>query len=674
MNNETHRGHRSRPDSKTTGNNPTRTTLSACLIVKDEEISLPRCLKSIRDLADEIILVDTGSSDRTISIAEEYNCRIFRFPWIGDFSAARNESLDHASGDWIFVIDADEEVPRSEIVKMRRLIESSENEIVAVSVYNQAADTHKVSSFLPSVRFFRRRLGLRYQGIVHNRLVLAPNVPVLRGDVRLNHYGYDLSREQLEAKRRRTMILLEKQLAQNPDDAFAHFNMAQLLRGIEGLSDEDTCRRIANHAVAVIDNRTDDSSGYRGYRLMAHIQAASALSALGRYEEAETYCRAALAEKPDYLDAVMTLAHNFLAAGKPASAGEYYRRYLELLETYQPDLETIDLILHFPDAPHVAWYGLAIAAELENDLDLALQCYRKVLGGGVEYLDTYCRMADLLVKKGEPGRAEEIFEREIARNDKSTPALYGLAGALEAQGRADRAVAHLEKAIELEPDNARYYFDLGRIMIDLGQIADGIETIKKSFPIAADNPELLFTAGNRLYAAGARDEALAFYSRTLELRPENIDALNNLGNCYYGLGKYEDARLAYERLILMAPEYWPGHRNLGLAYFRLGQSESALEALTRYAEHFPGDADVFRVVGDLLSSLQRFEKAVTSYEQYLRLRPQDTTALLNLAEAYYHLGHREAARLGYRQVLKADPNCDLARKRLASLAPPVAVG
>src|SRR5262245_1489579 len=90
-------------------NNPAAASrISAAMIVRDEEAYLDDCLKSIVDEVDEIVIVDTGSRDRTCDIARRYGARLFDLPWTGDFAAARNHALDRASGDWILYIDADE--------------------------------------------------------------------------------------------------------------------------------------------------------------------------------------------------------------------------------------------------------------------------------------------------------------------------------------------------------------------------------------------------------------------------------------------------------------------------------------------------------------------------------------------------------------------------------------
>lgn len=110
-------------------------TISLCMIVKNEEQVLARCLDSIKDLMDEIIIVDTGSNDRTKEIASRYTDKIYDFKWIDDFAAARNESFSHAVMDYIYVADADEVLDRENYNKFKRLKEAMLPEIDIVQMY-----------------------------------------------------------------------------------------------------------------------------------------------------------------------------------------------------------------------------------------------------------------------------------------------------------------------------------------------------------------------------------------------------------------------------------------------------------------------------------------------------------------------------------------------------------
>src|SRR4030066_756382 len=99
-----------------------RPTISACMIVKNEEKFLAQCLKSIKDAVDEIIIVDTGSTDNTVEIAQSFGAKVYHHPWRNSFSEARNHSLSYATCDWILQIDADEALEQSDIPLLHKLI------------------------------------------------------------------------------------------------------------------------------------------------------------------------------------------------------------------------------------------------------------------------------------------------------------------------------------------------------------------------------------------------------------------------------------------------------------------------------------------------------------------------------------------------------------------------
>jgi len=98
-------------------------TLSLCMIVKNEQQFLPDCLESVRNIVDQIVIIDTGSVDNTVEIAKRYSSEVHYFKWCDDFSAARNESIKYASGDWIFWIDADERLLPESVPEIKKLME-----------------------------------------------------------------------------------------------------------------------------------------------------------------------------------------------------------------------------------------------------------------------------------------------------------------------------------------------------------------------------------------------------------------------------------------------------------------------------------------------------------------------------------------------------------------------
>lgn len=190
-----------------------RRTVSACLIVRDEEATLARCLISLLGAVDEIVVVDTGSQDRTVEIARKYGARVGEFPWQDDFAAARNAALDLATGDWVFSIDADEWLDGEEARDfLRAAAQTREN--VAFVPYVRMPNGQ---TYWATTRLFPRK-GSRWEYRIHEQIRLArpDTVGVHDETFLLRHDGYQASEEERAARRTRNQALLARQLAESP--------------------------------------------------------------------------------------------------------------------------------------------------------------------------------------------------------------------------------------------------------------------------------------------------------------------------------------------------------------------------------------------------------------------------------------------------------------------------
>src|SRR5438132_3223792 len=125
------------------------------MIVKNEEANLAECLSPVRSLVDEIVVVDTGSTDRTREVAAAWGARIFEFPWIDDFAAARNECLRHARGDWIFWLDADDRIDEKNRAKLRRLLASLSDDNIVYAMQCQGIGSFGSTASVTHYRLFR---------------------------------------------------------------------------------------------------------------------------------------------------------------------------------------------------------------------------------------------------------------------------------------------------------------------------------------------------------------------------------------------------------------------------------------------------------------------------------------------------------------------------------------
>lgn len=198
--------------------------LSVCMIVKNEEAFLADCLKSVAEAADEIVIVDTGSTDGTVEIARSFGARVLQEPWQENFSLHRNQSIAAAQGEWILQIDADEKLASTR-KEIDDLMQQATGDIGAFEVLIvDRSREGAVRSVFRFPRLFRRDADPHYTGRVHNQLqVTGKRVPA---DLQIDHFGYDLPEEKMQQKALRSKQLLLRQLEDRPDDIFALFNLA----------------------------------------------------------------------------------------------------------------------------------------------------------------------------------------------------------------------------------------------------------------------------------------------------------------------------------------------------------------------------------------------------------------------------------------------------------------
>lgn len=214
-----------------------RPRLSLCMIVKNEEETLERCLKEARPHVDEIVVVDTGSTDHTVAIAGEYADVLDEIEWPNSFSAARNHSLDLASGDFILILDGDEYLEGEEAwERLRAALADPKIACLQLPVLNVMPEGELVSADrLWHERVFLNHPNLRYSGSVHNQIQEAivafaerTRRIVSRVEAEIVHVGYALARETMKEKYRPRLTLLEQEVADARDDRYRAYYMYQL--------------------------------------------------------------------------------------------------------------------------------------------------------------------------------------------------------------------------------------------------------------------------------------------------------------------------------------------------------------------------------------------------------------------------------------------------------------
>ena len=222
------------PAQKNTLQRPVR--LSQCMIVKNEERNIEKALSWAKGAAFEQIVVDTGSTDRTVEIAESMGAKVFHFEWINDFSAAKNYAIEQATGNWIAFLDADEYFPDEDVKELMLILRNIENEptlrkmrsAIRCAIVN-VDDQGKPFLVVKQDRVFKNVPETRYSGKIHEMLVTLD--PIMQApELTIIHTGYSQSAYAETGKAVRNVDLIKEELSRDPENATLKCYLADSLR------------------------------------------------------------------------------------------------------------------------------------------------------------------------------------------------------------------------------------------------------------------------------------------------------------------------------------------------------------------------------------------------------------------------------------------------------------
>jgi glycosyltransferase involved in cell wall biosynthesis len=294
--------------------------ISLTMIVRDDEASLGRCLASVADLADEIVIVDTGSADRTREIAVAARdrhggpARVYDFAWIDDFSAARNESVRHARGDWIFWMDGDDWLDEPNRQALGRLFAGLTAENAAYQMMHvspEAADGGHPASAAPQDRLFRNLPAIRWEGRVHEQIALSASrsgAVLKRTEIAILHSGYDDDFVR-RGKIARNLRLLELQNSEQPNNPHTLFYLGMTYAMAERTADAIPC---LYHSLELLPPRSP-------FRPRGHLLLADCWRVQGDVRRAMVLCQNALVLYPDDEGLREMLKELLAAAREPPS-------------------------------------------------------------------------------------------------------------------------------------------------------------------------------------------------------------------------------------------------------------------------------------------------------------------------------------------------------------------
>lgn len=279
------------------------------MIVRNEAAFLDDCLTSIAAEVDEIVIVDTGSTDRTREIAARHGARVIDRPWADDFAAARNCALDHATADWILYIDADERLVVPSPGALRAA--TGDPDVVALSVLFEPRVNYTPYREL---RLFRRDDRIRFRGVIHETvhpdlesLVHSDGMRIEPSDIRLNHVGYE---GDLTHKHRRNLPLLEAAVKATPHRVFLWVDMAWALAALGRSEDAERACWKAIKAARAFPNPKQGADAALAWQCLVALHLETDIP------QAVRLAQRAAAALPEHLALQLVLANALFAAGE----------------------------------------------------------------------------------------------------------------------------------------------------------------------------------------------------------------------------------------------------------------------------------------------------------------------------------------------------------------------
>jgi tetratricopeptide (TPR) repeat protein len=305
-------------------------SITLAMIVKDEEATLARAITSAKDVVDEIVVVDTGSTDRTVEIATELGAKVVTHAWNDDFAAARNAGLEHATGDWILFLDADEQLVASDAAKLRDLAARPWREGFLLTIVNRVGTAGSGTALTQDVlRMFRNRPEHRFEGRIHESVLqcLPSDAPerLETAGVRIDHDGYLDTTRAAKGKSARNLKLLERQVAESAPSAYLSFNL-----GSEHLAAGDPSEAVENLAKAWELLPAKPNLDVHPYAPALAARYVAALRVTGSPAEAIEVAAEALETLDGFTDLVLEQALAYRALGDDEAAEAKLRDALRM--------------------------------------------------------------------------------------------------------------------------------------------------------------------------------------------------------------------------------------------------------------------------------------------------------------------------------------------------------
>ena len=598
-------------------------SISLCMIARDEEECIAAALESVKDLADEMIVVDTGSADRTAEVARRCGARVLPFAWGNDFAAARNAALEAARCRWILVLDADERMEAADRETIRVLARGGRREayLFEQRTYTRESDGFacgKVPDAIAAatgaaavfsdrqVRLFPNEPDLRYACEMHEHLdesLLLADVPVRDGGVVVHHDGRLRDDGRVHRK-----ALVWRALGREELDAFpAHprylYELAAQFLAL-GL-----CGAAARHAEAAL------SAAPRAWQPwnvagLAHLRA-------GERENALSCFRVALRGAGENAEVRNNLGAALMEGGESAEA--------------------------------LLWFERALEAEGDNP-------------------DILRNAAAASLFAGEPERASSHIDRSLAIDPFVAHSHAIKAEICERLGDRDGAVRVLEHMRFLADIPFKVHLKIVQLYTRMHLVAEADAAAGRAVASFPDREDVAYLAGKIAELRGDDERAAGYYRRVLAARPDHADALESIGCIYDRQERFDEALAAFREALRRRPARAQLEVNLGIVLDKLGMGDEAERCFARAMERGEQSGFAYNALGCHHARSNRFDEAFACFAKAVELEAGNASYHRNLGLACEKMRLYEKAAEAYERLAAIDPGtAPSMRERIAYL-------
>ncbi|UCF05722.1 MAG: tetratricopeptide repeat protein [bacterium] len=584
-----------------------RSGISCCMIARDEEDCIATALESVRELADEVIVVDTGSRDGTPVEARRCGARVFHSNWYNDFSEARNFAISKATKEWILVLDADEMIDTADHTRILSLVlggdasaflfdqltySNARRAFGLIPVSRCAGPFRDATGYIRSeqVRLFRRRTGIHYRGAIH---------------------------EEVESSLREACI--------KPHRAGC---------AIHHLGRLESSGRVYRKTRLYLTGYDSVRMRYsRNSRYLFEI--AVQLLDLGYIDRAAEQAELGLTVEPNNWELLNLLGLVHLKRARHEEAERYLMRAIDV-DGSIPDLHN----------------NLGVVFMERWDYRGAIRCFERGITLDGESADLFRNAASAHLLLGNVEDAFDSITHSLSLDPYAAQSHAIHAEILHHCGERDLAMQALDTIRFLRETPLKVFLKVIQLYVRMNKIEKAIDVAEKAQGAYPGNRKLMLLMG-KIHELGRNNgKAIQFYRRFLALEPENTDALNSLGCVYERIGKLEKAANSIRAALHLAPGNSRIGVNLGIILEKLGKVDDAERILRDVIGRECSYGAAYNALGCLLANRYEYKEAASLFSRAVELEPSNISFHVNLGRIREKLSRIEE---GNGMIEKAAP-------------------